>query len=115
MQKAAVIINFVGDLNKISERDLAKQKKVNKTLKLGCRTHLTWCNELRISVFKPPPGRFGIFSGTQTTSPFQKKKYQFPSLVFQPLIYSFFPNINFRLPVLCMKEYRGAFTFMSQL
>ena len=27
MQKAAVIINFVGDLNKISGRDLAKEKK----------------------------------------------------------------------------------------
>lgn len=112
MQKAAVIINFVGDLNKISGRDLAKQKKVNKTLKLGCRTHLTWCNELRISIFKPPGLEF--FQGLKQHH-LSEKKIQFPSLIFQPLIYSFFPNINFRLPVLCMKEYRGAFTFMSQL
>ena len=71
MQKAAVIINFVGDLNKISGRDLAKEKKLNKTLKLGCRTHLTWCNELGINVFKPPGLEF--FQGLKQHHPFRKK------------------------------------------
>ena len=89
MQKAAVIINFVGDLNKISGRDLAKQKKVNKTLKLGCRTHLTWCNELRINVFEPPGLEF--FQGLKQHHPFRKKKYNSTPLFFNPKFISSSP------------------------